>query len=203
MTPYEIHPQHKRENPEPHEAANPMPWVVVLLTALLLAFGVTYIARSAIVGAPTWGDGRAAAELRGAAAAATGAAVDGAAVDGAAVYASRCVACHQAGGAGLPGIFPPLAGSEWVSGKETMLAALVLHGVEGTLTVKGSSYAGAMPAFGGQLNDAKLAAVLTHIRGQWGNGAPAVSADTVAAVRAQTAARRKPFNGDAELGPLK
>lgn len=198
MKPAEIHPQQQRENPEPQEGSNPMPWFVIVLTALLMAFGVVYISRSTIANAPALGDGRSTAELQGAAPAAAGAAVDGATV-----YASRCLACHQAGGAGLPGVFPPLAGSEWVTGKETTLAALVLHGVSGALTVKGSTYQGAMPAFGAQLQDAELAAVLTHIRSRWGNAAAPVTTETVAAVRKQTAARTEPFKGDAELMPLK
>jgi hypothetical protein len=45
--------------------------------------------------------------------------------------------------------------------------------------------------------------VLTHVRSQWGNGAAPVTADTVAAVRKETAARTEPFKGDAELTPLK
>jgi len=198
MKPAGIHPQQKRENPEPQEGSNPMPWFVIVLTALLMAFGVLYIARSTIGDAPALGDGRSTAELQGAAPA-----VAGGVVDGAAVFASRCVACHQASGAGLPGVFPPLAGSEWVTGKETTLIALVLHGAGGPLTVKGSTYNGAMPAFGAQLLDAELAAVLTHVRSQWGNGASPVAADTVAAVRKETAARTEPFKGDAELTPLK
>ncbi len=198
MKPAEIHPQQQRENPEPQEGSNPMPWFVIALTALLLGFGVLYIARSPIVNGPAMGDGRSAAELQGAAAVA-----GGAAVDGAAVYASRCVACHQASGAGLPGVFPPLAGSEWVAGKATTLIALVLHGASGSMTVKGSTYNGAMPAFGAQLQDAELAAVLTHVRRQWGNSAAPVSAETVATVRKETAARTEPYKGDAELMPLK
>ncbi|EWS55601.1 MULTISPECIES: cytochrome c [unclassified Methylibium] len=124
-------------------------------------------------------------------------------MDGTAAYASRCVACHQASGAGLPGVFPPLAGSEWVVGKETTLIALVLHGASGPLTVKGGTYNGVMPAFGAQLQDAELAAVLTHIRSQWGNAAAPVTADAVAAVRKDTAARTEPYKGDVELAPLK
>lgn len=193
-----ILPQQQRENPEPQEGSNPMPWFVIVLTALLMAFGVLYIARSAIVDAPALGDGRSTAELQGALPAAAGTMVDGSAV-----YASRCVACHQAGGAGLPGVFPPLAGSEWVAGKEATLIALVLHGASGPLTVKGGVYNGAMPAFGAHLQDAELAAVLTHIRSQWGNAAAPVTADAVAAVRKATAARSEPFKGDVELTPLK
>ena len=60
-----------------------------------------------------------------------------------------------------------------------------------------------LKTFGAQLPDAELAAVLTHVRSQWGNGAAPVTADTVAAVRKETAARTEPFKGDAELTPLK
>ena len=122
MTRPEIHSQQKRENPEPQEGANPVPWFVLLLTALLLAFGIVYIATSSITQIPAWGDGRTTAELQGPAPAAKGAVVDGAAV-----FTARCAACHQATGAGLPGVFPPLAGSEWVLGKDTTLAAIVLQ----------------------------------------------------------------------------
>ncbi len=193
-----IHPQQRRENPEPEESPNPMPWVVVVLTALLLGFGVFYIARSSIGNAPELGDGRTVAELGGAAAA-----VPGATANGGAIYASRCAACHQASGAGLSGVFPPLAGSEWVLGRDTTLVRIVLHGVEGPLTVKGGAYSGAMPGFKEQLGDAEIAALLSHVRSQWGNQGAAVAVDTVAGVRAETAARAQPFKGDAELAPLK
>ena len=195
MSAPEIQPQQRREHREPEEAANPMPWFVLVLTALLLAFGVVYLARSGVVAPAAWGDGRAAAELQGTAA--------GGAVDGAAVFAARCAACHQAGGGGLPGVFPPLAGSEWVAGSDRVLTAAVLHGIRGPLTVKGARYDGAMPAFAAQLKDEELAAVLTHVRGHWGNAAPPVSAATVAAVRGETASRAEPYAGDAELGALK
>ncbi len=175
-----------------------MPWVVVVLTALLLGFGVFYIARSSIGNAPELGDGRTVAELGGAAAAAPGATANGGAI-----YASRCAACHQASGAGLSGVFPPLAGSEWVLGRDTTLVRIVLHGVEGPLTVKGGAYSGAMPGFKEQLGDAEIAALLSHVRSQWGNQGAAVAVDTVAGVRAETAARAQPFKGDAELAPLK
>ena len=72
MTTPEIHSQQQRENPEPQEGANPMPWFVVLMTALLLGFGIVYIARSAISNAPALGDGRTLAELQAAAPAAAG-----------------------------------------------------------------------------------------------------------------------------------
>ena len=58
---------------------------------------------------------------------------------GAEVFAT-CTACHQATGLGLPGAFPPLVGSEWVIGKPEVPIAIVLHGMQGEITVKGAKY---------------------------------------------------------------
>lgn len=197
MTQPEIHSQQQRENPEPQEGSNPMPWFVLLLTAALLGFGIVYIATSSISEKPSMGDGRTVAELQGAAPAA-----QGDAVDGKAVYASHCAACHQATGVGLAGVFPPLADSEWVLGKDSTVASIVLHGINGALTVKGKTYNGAMPAFKDQLGDAEIAALLTYVRGQWGNQGAAITPETVAQVRKDTQARTEPFKGDAELASM-
>lgn len=197
--PHEANVQEAREHPEPQESHNPMPWLVIVLTAALMAFGVIYIARSSISTPPAWGDGRELAELQGAPAAGGG---GGDAVTAVAVYSARCAACHQANGAGLPGVFPPLAGSEWVTGDEKVLIAAVLHGIDGPLTVKGQSYNGAMPAFASQVSDGEMAALLTHIRSQWGNSAEPISAETVAAVREETAGQSGPYQGDEGLKAL-
>lgn len=198
MTDPEVHSQQQRENPEPQEGSNPMPWFVMLVTAALFIFGIVYIVRSSLNEPPSFGDGRSLVELQGAVPAAAGAAVDGKAV-----FASHCAACHQATGAGLAGVFPPLAGSEWVVGKDTTLANIVLHGINGALTVKGTAYNGAMPAFKDQLVDAEIAALLTYVRSQWGNQGAAVSTETVAQVRKESEARTEPFKGDAELASMR
>jgi mono/diheme cytochrome c family protein len=186
-------PQQAREHPEPQERSRPVPRALLALTALLTAFGIGYIAQAELDGGSSLGDQRTQAELRGRSE--EGADV----VDGAALYAARCAACHQAGGTGVPGVFPPLAGSEWVSGGERRLVAIVLHGVTGPITVQGVRYDGAMPAFKNQLGDAELAAVLSHLRTRWGQGAGVVAAASVGEVRAQTASRQTPFGGDQEL----
>lgn len=191
----DILPQQARENPDPHENAAPMPWGMIVLTGLLLAFSIVYITLADIAQPSSWGDGREAAELAGPKSG------GGGKVDGAAVYAALCVACHQANGKGLPGVFPPLAESEWVLGNEATAAAIVLHGITGTLTVKGVAYNGAMPAFKDQLNDEQVAAVLSYVRAQWGNGAAPLTADAVARAREEHKARSAPFDGDKELPP--
>ena len=193
----DVLPQQRRENPEPREGSSPVPWWVLLMVALLIGFGVVYIAGSSLDTPSAWGDGRTQAELAG------DVPVAGAKVDGAAVYASMCVACHQAAGAGLPGVFPPLAGSEWVNGHDATVAAIVLRGIGGTLTVKGTAYNGQMPSFRDKLSDAQIAAVLTHLRSNWGNTSPAVTADTVAKARAEQAAHADPFAGDKDLLPIR
>ena len=119
--------------------------------------------------------------------------------DGAQIFAARCAACHQAGGTGIPGVFPPLAGSNWVTGSDIAAVRILLHGVQGTLTVNGAAYNGAMPGFASQLSDAEIAAVLSYVRSQWGNEAEPVGTSLVTAERATTAARSEPWNGDADL----
>ena len=192
----EEHRQAAREKPEPQELARPMSKPLLAIAAILFAFAIYYIARSGPYQPAELGDLRTVADL------ATKAQPAGKA-DGAALYASLCVACHQPTGAGLPGVFPPLAGSEWVVGKAPALIQIVLHGAQGPLTVKGSTYNGQMPSFGAQLDDAQLAAVATYVRAQWGNAAEGVTPASVTEQRAATASRKTPWNGDAELAALK
>lgn len=99
---------------------------------------------------------------------------------------NNCMQCHQENGQGVPGAFPPLAGSEWVLGSPDTLARIVLHGVQGQLQVKGGTYNGEMPAWE-QLKDEQLAAVLTYVRASFGNNASAVEPELIAAVRKQSA----------------
>lgn len=109
---------------------------------------------------------------------------------GEATYA-RCATCHQPTGLGLPGVFPPLAGSEWVNGIVDRPIAIVIHGLQGNISVKGATYANAMMPYGtaAPLSDEEIAAVLTYVRSNFGNSASAVTVADVARVRAATAKR--------------
>jgi mono/diheme cytochrome c family protein len=113
-----------------------------------------------------------------------------ASADGAAIY-QRCVTCHMADGAGMPGAFPPLAGSEWVTGPASRPIAVVMHGLQGEITVNGTKYNSMMMAYGTgvPMTDDEIAAVVTYIRSNFGNSASAVTAADVAAVRTATAGR--------------
>ncbi len=126
-----------------------------------------------------------------------------AAPDGRQLY-QRCAVCHQPTGVGVPGAFPPLAGSEWATAANAALPIrVVLHGLQGTITVKGQKFNGSMPAYGTAqpMNDADVAAVLTYVRSAGGNTAAAVTADEVAKERAATASHSAPFTA-AELTSL-
>ena len=99
-------------------------------------------------------------------------------------------------GQGIPGVFPPLEGSEWVTEKKGRLIRLLLQGMTGTIDVGGTTYSGAMPPWGGSLDDEQIAQVSTYIRTSWGNDAAAVTADEVARVRAATKGRKNPWTAE-------
>ena len=75
------------------------------------------------------------------------------------VYTTNCVACHLATGKGIPGAFPALDGAKIATGPKAEHIDRVLNGKAGT----------AMAAFGGQLSDTDIAAVVTYERNAWGN----------------------------------
>ena len=192
-----ILPQELRENADPEEAIRPMPWLAAVVAIGMVIFGIVYLLMNPAIERTDLGDMRTVADLRPTALAAA----PGAAVDGGAIFAANCAACHQANGQGLPGVFPPLAGSEWVVGDPQVLANILLHGVSGKIEVAGQSFDGMMPAFA-QLSDAEIAGVLTHIRSTWGNQAEAISADLVASEREAGNARTTPFEGGEALKAL-
>ncbi len=103
---------------------------------------------------------------------------------GATLYRTTCANCHQANGEGLPGAFPPLAGDPVVTAQDpAQHIATVLFGLSGK-AIGGVSYAAQMPAWGQQLSDEEIAAVVNHERTSWANKAPTTRAAAVAAVRA-------------------
>jgi mono/diheme cytochrome c family protein len=108
------------------------------------------------------------------------------------LYGIYCSVCHQPGGQGAPGQFPPLAQSEWVvTPGYDRLVRMILDGLQGPITVRGQDYNGAMPPFGDLLRDDEIAAILTFVRQNevWGNDASAVSPERVREIRAATASR--------------
>jgi mono/diheme cytochrome c family protein len=91
---------------------------------------------------------------------------DAAAADGAAIFDANCAFCHQAGGVGVPGQFPRLAGRAGAiagsPGGKKFLPEVLLNGMSGRVMVDGEQILGIMPAFN-SLSDNDVAAVLTYI----------------------------------------
>ncbi len=102
--------------------------------------------------------------------------------EGASIYYKFCSACHQVDGKGAGGRFPPLAGTDWVTGDKDRLIQIILEGMEGTIEVNGTQYSGLMPQHS-FLSDSEIADVLTYIRSDFGNNASAVEAAEVANLR--------------------
>jgi mono/diheme cytochrome c family protein len=106
------------------------------------------------------------------------------------MYAQNCSICHQAGGTGIPGQFPPLAGSDWVlEDGPNRVIKLILNGIQGPITVNGQAFNNAMPPWRDMMTDEQIAAVATYVRSTWGNKAPPVKPEDVKAQRDATAGR--------------
>lgn len=104
---------------------------------------------------------------------------------------AQCQGCHQPTGAGIPGVFPPLAGHVpevlAAKGGREYLIQVMLYGLQGQISIKGAKYQGAMPGYV-QLKDEEIAGLLNHIATQWGNKFPADQKPfTAAEVKAQRA----------------
>jgi len=114
-------------------------------------------------------------------------------LSGQTIYQQQCATCHGADGQGVAGVFPPLAGSEWVQGDDETLARILLHGLQGPVEVDGRPYNSVMPAFGERLSDAEIAATLTYVRSLWGNNAADVTESDVQEVRSEYRGRQQPW----------
>lgn len=103
------------------------------------------------------------------------------------VYERHCATCHGEQGQGAQGLYPALAGNRAVLlGEPTNLVQALLYGGYGPATAGRPRPAG-MPPFVLELDDRDIAAVLTHIRSQWGNAASEVTPLQVNRIRATSA----------------
>jgi mono/diheme cytochrome c family protein len=109
------------------------------------------------------------------------------------VYARLCQSCHQQDGAGVPGAFPPLGGSDWVVGAPERPVHIVLQGFQGEIVRNGVTYNAVMPGFGRLLSDDEVASVVTYIRNSFGNEAPEVAPEGVAEMREASAGYTEPW----------
>ena len=105
---------------------------------------------------------------------------------GSELFNGTCSTCHQPDGKGLPGVFPPLAKSDFLAANPKRSIDVVLHGLHGKITVNGHDYDSVMPPMN-QLNDDAIANILTFVLNSWGNPGGQITAGEVAKARAAPA----------------
>ncbi|MXV16346.1 c-type cytochrome [Hufsiella ginkgonis] len=104
-------------------------------------------------------------------------------VRGKVVYTSVCLPCHMADGGGVMNLNPPLIKTEYVLGDKTRLVNILLKGFNERIEIEEQQYSNPMPAVA-HLSDTEIADVLTYVRNNFGNKAPAVSPLEVKTIRA-------------------
>lgn len=192
----------KHELPTPSGPTGPtVPVWVFALTLLLLFGGATYFDFSS-----GWFDSQVYAPYKTSEELEAYQPKSGAAAmmaEGKRTFDSICAACHGENGEGKPGQAPPLAGSEWVNAAGfKRIVEIPQLGLQGQVNVEGQAWNLQMAPMGAALSDSDLAAVLTYIRGSWGNKGGPVSPDDVKAIRAAIAGH-PPINGEAGLNAIK
>ena len=196
-----IHRPLRREPRDPVEGREPSPLFFTAAVALALFWGGWYLGRyggefntKSHVGLAVREAGIAAAS-----AGQTARAIADPVAAGKVVYENNCVSCHQAAGQGIPGVFPPLVGSEWVTGSPETLVRILSNGLQGPVQVAGVNYNGAMPAWKNVLRTEEIAAVATYIRQMAPNSAPPVAPAVVTQTQ-NNDARTKPWTAAELLG---
>lgn len=101
---------------------------------------------------------------------------------GKALFKQHCSVCHQADGSGVPGMYPPLAESEYVQGDVKWLVTTIVKGREGAITVKGEEYNNIMPPMA-YLTDEEISNILSYARQSFGNKAGEVTVEEVNNIR--------------------
>jgi mono/diheme cytochrome c family protein len=97
------------------------------------------------------------------------------------LFTTICAACHQPTGQGLPGRFPPLAGSDFLNSNKERAIQVVLNGLQGEVVVNGFRFNNSMPQF--PLSDGEIASALTYVYNSFGNSGKDVTPEEVKALR--------------------
>ncbi len=83
------------------------------------------------------------------------------------LFSSICAACHQPTGRGIPNVFPPLAGSDFLNDDKNRAIKTVINGRQGEIIVNGQKFNNSMPKV--PLSDEDIADVLTYVYNSFGN----------------------------------
>ncbi|HXB06878.1 MAG TPA: c-type cytochrome, partial [Puia sp.] len=99
------------------------------------------------------------------------------------LYGSYCVSCHQRNGLGDNNRYPPLVGSDWITGDHDRLIKVLLNGLQGEIKVNGKTFNGVMPAHGPFLDDHAIASILTYVKSSFNKEKTPVLSAEVTRVR--------------------
>ena len=97
------------------------------------------------------------------------------------LFLGYCITCHMDQGQGIEGVFPPLAGSDYLMADKKRSIRIVKFGLEGEITVNGVVYNNIMTPMG--LDDQEIVDVLNFVRNNWGNEGEVVKVKEVAKVK--------------------
>lgn len=103
---------------------------------------------------------------------------------GADLYRIQCSACHGPEGKGIPGVFPPLDGADFLRTHREQALRAPMEGLQGPLTVNGQTYQGQMPAVA--LKDEQLVELFNFIFTAWGNALPLTDLPEIKEARARS-----------------
>lgn len=98
------------------------------------------------------------------------------------VFNATCKTCHMENGQGMPGVYPPLAKSDFLAQDAKRAIDIVVNGLNGEITVNGKIYNLDMPAQK-QLSDQQVTDVLNFVRNSWGNKGKAITPAQVRSIR--------------------
>lgn len=82
------------------------------------------------------------------------------------LYVAKCAACHGRDGAGTPGEYPPLRGSEWLTEEPSRLPEIISQGLKGSIQVRGEEWNEVMLA-PGITEPAQVQQLIDYLRHEW------------------------------------
>jgi mono/diheme cytochrome c family protein len=99
------------------------------------------------------------------------------------LFTSICSACHQLTGRGIPNLFPPVAGSDFLNADKNRAIKTVINGRQGEIIVNGLKFNNSMPKF--PLSDDDIANALTFVYNSFGNSGLEVTSEEVKHLRSE------------------
>ncbi len=192
----QVHAAIAREKREPRVGLEPLSMWLIIVYGLALFFGGAYLGRfSGNFSGDSLDVSFAPGKSHGGPGGGAGAGAEQPltpAERGKKLFSANCATCHQMSGLGVPGQYPPLAGSEYVNGGTRRLGMILLKGLVGPVKVEGKEFGAAqMQAWETNFTDQKIADILTFIRQEWGNTGGPVAAEGISALRKELASRKE------------